>query len=144
MIRTSIKLVVASAYLFSLASLQAESKTKSFDFNKVQALYCYDGDTCTFNILDSNFPSYLNPMSIRFARIDTKEMKSKNPYDKALAVKAKEFTNSFVKNASVINLSDCKKGKYFRFVCEVSDENNTNLNDLLLNKGLAEVFNYKN
>jgi endonuclease YncB( thermonuclease family) len=87
-----------------------------FNLNKFELISCYDGDTCNFNILDDNFPTYLNPMLIRVYGVDTPEMKGKNT-NKELAIKAKNFTTNFVKNATNLQLIDCIKDKYFRFNC---------------------------
>ncbi len=104
-----------------------------FDINKFEFIDCFDGDTCNFNILEDNFPSYLNPMSIRILGVDTAEIRGKKA-DKAKANKAKLFTINFIKNSTALTLKNCKKDKYFRFDCEFIDGNKSLSRELIKNK----------
>jgi endonuclease YncB( thermonuclease family) len=65
----------------------------------VQFLYCYDGDTCTFNI------PYVHPLlgkkiAVRFRGIDTPEIKGKCEKEKAIAQEAKKLVNQMLKQAT--------------------------------------------
>lgn len=119
----------------------AFAKQILFNFNNVELINCYDGDTCTFILKDNNFPSYLNPMSIRIYGIDTPEIKKSKMgiNDKALAQKAKYRTNQLLQEAKKITLNNCKKEKYFRFVCDIYADNN-NISSLLLKEKLATPY----
>lgn len=114
---------------------------KEFSFKEVNLISCYDGDTCRFELKDNNFPSYLNPMSIRLYGIDTAEIKKSKTgnNDKILAQKAKNRTNELLKNASIITLDSCIKEKYFRFVCKVYADGK-DVSTILLNEKLATPY----
>jgi endonuclease YncB( thermonuclease family) len=126
---------------FNCLNSVAFGKNVLFNFYSVELIDCYDGDTCTFILKDNDFPSYLNPMSIRIYGIDTPEIKtSKNGNnDKILAQKAKIRTNQLLKQAKKITLKDCKKEKYFRFVCEIYADNDK-ISLLLLKEKLATPY----
>ncbi len=109
----------------------------SFGFKKLELINCYDGDTCKFNILDDGFPSYLNPIGIRVYGVDTAEIKDK--VNKELALKSKNFTTNFVKNAKNLTLSNCVKDKYFRFICVYKD-GNKDLAQTLIENNLGKPY----
>lgn len=115
-----------------LLTILSQSILYAFNIQKVELVSCYDGDTCKFNILDVNFPDYLNPMSIRVYGVDTEEMRGKNT-NKALAIKGREFTINFVKNAKNLQLTKCIKDKYFRFDCVYLDGKLSLANELIKN-----------
>ncbi|MDR2007413.1 MAG: thermonuclease family protein [Alphaproteobacteria bacterium] len=116
--------------LFALLLIITAMPLYAFDLQKVEWVSCYDGDTCKFNILDSNFPPYLNPMSIRVYGVDTPEMKGNT---KSAAIKSKEFTVHFIKNSQNLRLTNCKKDKYFRFDCDYIDNKKSLSQQLIAN-----------
>jgi endonuclease YncB( thermonuclease family) len=88
------------------------------------------------------------PNQIRLNNIDTAEMRprkkrnqtaeSKALFDceKLVAKKAQKFVEISLKNASVIHLRSCSKGKYYRMVCDVFyDDKNLALELLTLKYG---------
>ena len=137
MFKVHITLGCLFLFYFNVLVCFAKSSHNTFNFSSVELINCYDGDTCRFNILDSHFPQYLNPMSIRVYGVDTKEMKSKNLQDKEKAIEAKNFTINFVKVANKdLKLINCIKDKYFIFDCEFTFKDK-NLAQELINNNLA-------
>lgn len=90
----------------------------------------YDGDTITVN-LNCNEPLFCNKMSIRVNGIDTPEIKKTCRKEKLLGKKAKYYVNKKIKKSD-LKLKNCKKGKFFRLVCDVY------YNDILLSQKLIE------
>ena len=87
----------------------------------------YDGDTITVN-LNCDIPLFCKKMSIRVNGIDTPEIKGECKKEKLLAKKAKDFVKEKIKRSkyraiSGLELRNCKKGKYFRLVCDVYYKN---------------------
>ena len=97
----------------------------------------YDGDTFRINLKCSN-PLFCQNLPVRVNGIDTAELKTKNTCEKDAALKAKAFTTTFLKSGK-IKLTNCKRGKYFRLVCDV-EVNGRNLADELIKKGLAYPY----
>ena len=100
-----------------------------------------DGDTIRVNI--ANVHNLLGSnISIRIADIDTPEMKSDNLCERKLAIAARNFTEVNLSTAKRIDLTNCKRGKYFRLVCNVIYDGH-NLATKLLDKRLAVKYNGK-
>ena len=110
----------------------------AFDLHNIELIDCYDGDTCKFNILDNDFPKYLNPMLVRVLGVDTPEMKGKHT-NKIKAKQAREFTLNFIKNSTNFKLSQCIKDKYFRFDCNYIS-NNKSLSNELIKEDLGKPY----
>ena len=115
------KLLLALAFFPSLVFAQ--------DF---EAIYVrnYDGDTITVN-LNCNEPLFCKKMSIRVNGVDTPEIRGKCSKEKILGKKAKYYVKEKIKKSD-LKLKNCKKGKYFRLVCDVY------YNDILLSQKLIE------
>ncbi len=93
---------------------------------------CYDGDTCTT----------IDGEKIRLACIDTPELKGKKA-DLIPAKEARDFLNDLLDNEKV-SIRRITKDRYGRTVAELIKEN-TNIQQLLVQKNLAKVYNkYKN
>lgn len=103
----------------------------------------YDGDTCTADI-DLGFYMVLRKVKIRMYGIDTAEMRGGTVETKKAAVEARDFLRSIVLNQDVLVLSH-GKGKYGRWLCELfvvdpQTGEETNINKLLIEKGLAKDY----
>jgi micrococcal nuclease len=99
----------------------------------------YDGDTIKF-IVDLGFSIY-NKVTIRLAKVDTPELRSSDPAEKASAYEAKEFVRDVLVEADeiIIKTNKDKTGKYGRYIAEVIYDGN-NLSYELLNNGLAKEY----
>jgi micrococcal nuclease len=97
----------------------------------------HDGDTFTVNIKD--YPPIIGEkIPIRINGIDCPELHDKNYKVRALAIKAKNFTERQLKYKN-ITLKNMKRDKYFRILADVY-VNNQNLANLLLQEKLAKPY----
>ena len=71
--------------------------------------------------------------------IDTPELKSKDPEEKAKAARARAYTRKFL-NSGPIRLKGCTRDKYFRLRCDVY-VNDYSLAERLLTADLAIPYN---
>lgn len=100
-------------------------------------LSVYDGDTfkidlnCQEEVLCKN-------ISVRVRAIDCPEIKGKTEREKLLAQKAKNFTENFLKDKTIV-LENCERDKYFRLLCDVKADNK-DLGENLLRAGLAYPY----
>jgi len=105
--------------LTSCVSKQVTSCDHGKDyFVCVKYLRNYDGDTITVNIPNTH-PLLGEKISIRVNGVDTPELRTKNPCEKAKGFKAKELVQSIMQNAKNIELRNVSRGKYFRIVADV-------------------------
>lgn len=98
----------------------------------------YDGDTFKVNIKE--YPTILGEkISVRVNGIDTPEIKGKCLQEKELAQKAKKVATYMLKNATVIELRNMQRGKYFRIVADVYADG-VSLSEKLIEKKLAVPY----
>lgn len=98
----------------------------------------YDADTITFNIGNIH-PLLGDSISIRVAGVDTPEIRTKDPCEKRVANQAKEFVANLLQNAKRIDLTNIKRGKYFRIVADV-ELDGVQLSPLLLQHRYAYPY----
>lgn len=107
------------------------------DLANVQWLACYDGDTCSFNVL---LPAVFGTdIGVRLSGIDAPEIQGKCDKEKQLALQARTFLLSQIKGATV-TLQNVFRDKYFRIEASVM-ANGINLNQLMVQKGYAVLYN---
>ena len=98
----------------------------------------YDGDTFRADI--EHWPEIVGSrMPIRVRGIDTPELRGKCQSEKDLARKAKETSVSLLRSASVVELRNIERGKYFRLVADVYVDGR-NLGQLLMNQDFARPY----
>jgi len=107
-------------------------------FCRVKVVRVYDGDTFYVNI-DKVHSLFGDELGIRIAGIDTAEIRGGTAESKALALKAKDFTNDLLNKAKRVDLEKCVRGKFFRIVCTVLLDGKS-LGDELLKANLAKVY----
>jgi len=109
-----------------------------------------DGDTVVFDI-DLGFSIWMQKESVRFAFIDTPEVRTRDLIEKAKGLAAKEFVqercDDLLAQGGHFSLKTYKDvGKYGRFIAEIMlnypDGEVINLNNLLLETGHAVRVNY--
>jgi micrococcal nuclease len=106
------------------------------NLNSVEWLTCYDGDTCSFNVL---LPPVLgSAIGVRFSGIDAPEIHGKCEKENSLALLARDFLRMQLVGASVL-LVDVARDKYFRIDATVF-ANGVNLNQLLVQEGYAVPY----
>ena len=99
---------------------------------------CYDGDTCTYSIAD--VPDFFgDKISIRVKGIDTPEIRGKCNSEKSRAKQVRDFVRDLHSQATQIELKNCERGKYFRFVCDVYLYGK-NLSEILIERGYARKY----
>lgn len=101
----------------------------------------YDGDTFRVDI-DELSDIVGKNIAIRVMGIDTPEIKGKCKEENKLAVRARDFTRTFLKNDSKIRLSNLKRDKYFRLLADVYADGES-LGLALLKNGLAVKYSGK-
>lgn len=103
-------------------------------YYKAKLLSIYDGDTITV-LIDLGLETFTKE-KIRFARINTPELRSRNLEEKKLGKEAKELLKSILTDECYVKTT--KRGKYGRWIGEVYVEKDgklINVNDFLRKKG---------
>lgn len=108
---------------------------------KAQVVYVYDGDSVTVDI-DLGFNIWMRNQKIRFYGIDTPELRGEERPDGLIA---RDRLRDLIDDKEIIIKSyKDKSGKYGRWLAtifiEEEDGTYTNINDLLLNEGLAKPY----
>lgn len=146
-----IRLTIAIAtVIFLLSSCATRNKNeykkpkskncgKYGDFCNVKVVGVYDGDTFYID-LPKEHSLFGERLGIRVRGIDTPEIRTKSPFEKWAAYKAKDFTSNFLATAKKVDLTECSRGKYFRLVCHAIADKKYNLGEQLLEQGLAVPY----
>lgn len=104
-----------------------------------QVVSVYDGDTIVVNV-DLGFGFQFNKLKLRLARINAPEMRGP---EKPIGMISRDYLRKLILNKKIyIETFKYKKGKYGRYIAELYLEDGTNVNDLLVQKGLAEYKKY--
>jgi len=132
-----------SAYFFlneedQSVTLKETSRTNLLEINPGQVVDVYDGDTFKVD-LEGVHPLFGDNLPIRVKGIDTPEIRGTSDELKALAVEARNLTESMLKGAKKIELRNPERCKYFRIVAEVWIDGNA-LAIMLKDKGLAKDY----
>ncbi len=107
-------------------------------FRCVKYIKNYDADTVTFKIPNIH-PLFGDNISIRVLGVDTPEIRTKNKCEKEKARNAKKLVKNLLKRAKRIDLTEIKRGKYFRVVADVMIDGKS-LKYYLLKNGLATNY----
>lgn len=113
-------------------------------FKKVFVSRVIDGDTIVVRIPDT-YPVFGQRIPVRVAGINCPEIgrSPRNPNPEG--IRAKQFTERFVRKTGYVDLLNVKRGKYFRLVADVQRDGK-DLATELLKVGYAEkqkCFNRK-
>lgn len=134
--------LVVLGILMSICSKKSEShpdcQHDDTTFNCVEYLRNYDGDTVAFNIPHVH-PLLGHDINVRLTNVDAPEIKTINICEKKVALKAKEFVESQLVNATRIDLHNVKRDKYFRIDADIV-VNGKSLSQLLLDKNMAYPY----
>ena len=93
------------------------------------------GTPVFFTILNVH-PLLGEKIGVRLARIDAPEVRTKCATEKKKGIEARDALVERLRQATVIDLREVERGKYFRVVAEVIADGE-NLSDVLLARGLA-------
>jgi len=124
--------------LLITVSFVTQSKPQYGTVTVSKVISVYDGDTFRVNI-DSLPPIVGKNIPIRVNGVDTPEIRGKCPYEKNLALKARDFVRDKLANAKEIKLTNLQRGKYFRVVANVLVDG-FSLEQELLDKELAYEY----
>ena len=108
------------------------------NIKRAKVIKVYDGDTITIASKVNTFSRKYYRFSVRLARIDCPELRTKDNNEKEYAVKAKESLERLILN-KYVNLKVIKTDKYGRLLAEVYFENKS-INDWLLHNHLAVEY----
>jgi len=133
---TNVKVSILLLTLITTLPVQAKPQYGTVTVSKVISVY--DGDTFRVNI-DSLPPIVGKNMPIRVNGVDTPEIRGKCPYEKNLALKARDFVRAKLANAKEIKLTNLQRGKYFRVVANVLVDG-VSLEQQLLDNELAYEY----
>lgn len=124
--------------LFTVFVLSSPFQASADYFHDVSIDRVIDGDTIVISI--PNLPEVFGKkISVRLAGIDTPEMRAKCPYEKGLAIRAKDRLEGMLMKARVISIDDSRRGKYFRILGEVLADGE-NVAATLIKEGLAVTY----
>lgn len=101
----------------------------------------YDGDTFKVTI-DELHPLIGKAILVRVAGIDTPELRSKDPTEKALACEARDYAAHLLNNAKNIVLVDVRRDKYFRILADVYLDGIL-MSEQLIQAGVARPYDGK-
>lgn len=128
-------------YLVATILLLINPVTLASDYGNVvikDILSVYDGDTFRVNI--QQWPKVIGENTpIRIKGVDTPEIRTQCKFEKDLAIKAKLFTQTKLVNATVVELKNIERGKYFRLLADVYIDGES-LASLLINAGYGYSY----
>ena len=101
-----------------------------------------DGDTIRVDI-DLGFDSWIINESVRLAGIDAPESRTSDPDEKIFGILTKQWIidNVLVGSTQRMQSIEFKRGKFGRVIGEFIIDNTFNLNEKLVDKHLAVVYN---
>ena len=111
------------------------------NFNDVEYIRNYDGDTVTFCIPDVH-PIIGRNINVRVYGIDCPEIRGKCQYEKDRAIVCRDYVKLMCISAKRIDLRNTRRGKYFRIVADVYLDN-VNLSTKLIYNNFAVRYNGK-
>lgn len=106
------------------------------EFENVEYVKNYDGDTLTVNIKEVH-PLLGIHIPVRVRGVDTEEMKSKTKS----AIDAQIFVHGILSHAKKIDLVRAGRCKYFRILADVMVDG-VSLADMLIKKGYSKRIEY--
>lgn len=107
-------------------------------FRNVSVASVYDGDTFKIN-LNCSLAVYCEKVPVRVRGVDCPEIKGKTEREKKWAQQAKAFTKKFLANGPV-TLTDCGRDKYFRLLCDVTNNTGKDLGQELIRHQLGYAY----
>ena len=126
--------------LFSYLNNVKYKDTKTFvpPIRSGKVIKVYDGDTIT---IASKMPYFRSPIyrfSVRLNGIDTPEIKSKDPFEKEIAFKARDYLSEKILDQKV-TLKNVQTEKYGRLLADVYHQS-CNINNDLIEKRYAVTY----
>ena len=116
----------------------ANCGNNSTDFCNVKFDRVYDGDTFYVTVPKLH-KLFRRNLGVRVNGIDTPELRGKTTFEKEMARTSRAVAQNFLSNAKKIDLLNCKKGKYFRIVCDVYADGES-MEEKMLKDGGAKPY----
>jgi len=132
-----IKYIIVITILICCTNIWAGETFGNFD--NVEYVKNYDGDTITFNIKNVH-PLLGKKINIRVSGIDTPEIRGKCIKEKFRAQDAKFFVENMCRSAKKIDLRNISRGKYFRILADVYCDD-VSISKKLIDNQLAVIYN---
>lgn len=108
------------------------------DIKKAYVIKVYDGDTITIATKLKLFgPKY--KFSLRLSGIDAPEMKTKDIYEKKVAIKSRDWLSNKILGKKII-IKNLSYEKYGRLLADIFYKNKLSLNKQLINNKLAVKY----
>ncbi len=105
------------------------------DYGGAILINIYDAQTFLMDLPE--YPSIIGEkITVVMGGIETPKLKGKCDKESRLAVKAKKFTEKALKAAELIDLTNIKRGKYFKIIADIMI-NDEDFAGRLLEKGYA-------
>ena len=106
-------------WLLILLLLIGTTNSLANDFDNVDVIRVYDGDTITVNI-NGVHPLLGEALGVRINGVDTPEIRGECERESYQAQVAKFMVKHMIDhNNKKVTLKNCERGKYFRLVCDV-------------------------
>ena len=128
-----LKILTTALFAFLLQGSKSSFQDCSHDwvtFRCVMYIDNFDGDTVTVKIPNVH-PLLGDQISIRIKGIQTPEIFSKKPCEKAVARRAKQVVAMYLETASRIDLTDIERGSFFRIVADIKFDGKSIAEELL-------------
>ena len=98
----------------------------------------YDGDTLTAEV-DLGFKMWAKKVKLRLVGVDTPEIRTKDPVEKELAIKARDRVRELCLGKEVI-VKTHGKGKYGRWLASVYVDGDLDVGSFLISEGYAKTY----
>lgn len=98
----------------------------------------YDGDTLTAEV-DLGFHLWAKKIKLRLMGVDTPEIRTKDPKEKARAIKARDRVRELCLGKEVV-ITTHGKGKYGRWLVTVYVDGDIDLRRFLITEGLGVKY----
>lgn len=122
--------ILAVFFIFFATILSAD------DIKKFTILKVIDGDTILINVDD--IPDVFGKeVAVRIRGVDTPEMRTKNPKEKELALKAKDRLGFLLRGK--VEIKNASRDKYFRLLADVYVDGQS-VAEILIREGYARPY----
>ena len=116
-------------FFISISLAQAE-----ISFRQYNSQYCYDGDTCYVTVDGKN-------NKIRLLELDTPEIsKPKCDEELELGLKARDYLNDLIENASSIEFMTEYKEDYFGRILSYLIIDGEDVSELIIKNNLGKIY----
>ena len=123
-------IVIFIAAAFCVKAWCVGDRNGKWEGRRVKYHYAYDGDTYTFH----------GGLKVRVRNIDTPEMDAVSPFQRDVALHARNYARKMLREAGEIRLEDVKgRDKYGRLLARVVVDGK-DVGSYLLRKGLARPW----